>query len=139
MSVKASNLTLRRLAVCDVACLVSQTMTAGLGLSRARLLNLRYAAISHQSRSFCPQYLVSTMVEFDVNFATLEALQADTLDTLHTSLKWGWGQGNDSSGSGKKSNKPFISCPQSIMQEIGKSSAETSLEAGQCSVLSSHG
>ena len=130
VSAKASNLTLRRLAVCDVACLVSQATTAGSGLSRARLLNLRYAAISYQGGSFCPQYLASAMVEFGVNFATFEALSADTLDTLHASLKRGWRQGDDSSGSGEESNEPLISCPQSVMQEIGKSSAESSLEAG---------
>ena len=130
VSAKTSNLTLRRLAVCDVACLVSQATTAGSGLSRARLLNLRYAAISYQSGSFCPQYLASAMVEFGVNFATFEALSADTLDTLHASLKRGWRQGDDSSGSGEESNEPLISCPESVMQEIGKSSAESSSEAG---------
>ena len=96
VSAKASNLTLRRLAGCDVACLVSQATTAGSGLNRARLLNLRYAAISYQSGSFCPQYLASAMGEFGVNFATFEALSADTLDTLHASLKRGWRQGDDS-------------------------------------------
>ena len=131
VSAKASNLTLRRLAVCDVACLVSQATTAGSGLSRARLLNLRYAAISYQSGSFCPQYLASAMVEFGVNFATFETLSTDTLDTLHASLKRGWRQGDDdSSGSGEKSNEPLISCPESVMQEIGKSSVESSSEAG---------
>ena len=132
VSAKASNLTLRRLAVCDVACLVSQATTAGSGLSRARLLNLRYAAISYQSGSFCPQYLASAMVEFGVNFATFEALSADTLDTLHASLKRGWRQegDDDSSGSNEESNEPLISCSESVMQEIGKSSAESNSEAG---------
>ena len=99
-------------------------------MSRARLLNLRYAAISYQSGSFCPQYLASAMAEFGVNFATFEALSADTLEMLHASLKWGWRQGDNSSGSSEESNEPLISCPQSVMQEIGKSSVESSSEAG---------
>ena len=59
--------------------MVSEAMTAGSDMSRARLLNLHYVAISYQSGSFCPQYLASAMAEFGVNFATFEALSADTL------------------------------------------------------------
>ena len=42
---KASNLSLCRLAICDVAAVVSRQCISGAGLSMARLLNLRYAAI----------------------------------------------------------------------------------------------
>ena len=56
-------------------------------MSKARLFNLRYAAISYQSGSFCLQYLASAMAEFGMNFATFEALSADTLEMLHASLK----------------------------------------------------
>ena len=73
-------------------------------MSRARLLNLRYTTISYQSWSFCQQYLASAMAEFGVNFATFEALLADTIEMLHASLKQGWRQGDDSSGSSKESN-----------------------------------
>ena len=84
--------------------MVSEATTAGSDMSRARLLNLRYTAISYQSGSFCPQYLASAMAEFGVNFATFEALLADTIEMLHASLKQGWRQGDDSSGSSEESN-----------------------------------
>ena len=44
------------------------------------------------------------MAEFGVNFATFEALLADTIEMLHASLKQGWRQGDDSSGSREESN-----------------------------------
>ena len=88
----------------ETTCLVSEATTAGSDMSRARLLNLRYTAISYQSGSFCPQYLASAMAEFGVNFATFEALLADTIEMLHASLKQGWRQGDDSSGSSEESN-----------------------------------
>ena len=97
MSVKASNLTLRRPTVFDVACLVSQATAAG----------------SLTSATWPEQVILPTaMVEFGVNFVTFEALSADTLETLYASLKRGWRQGDDSNGSGEESNEPLISCPQ---------------------------
>ena len=122
---KATNLTLRRLAVCDVACLVSKQTTEGAGLSRARLLNLRYAALSYHRGSFCPQYLASAMVEYGVNFATFEALSSHALDALHASLTQGWREGPlESSDSEEASTEePLIACssfPAPVMVEIGK-------------------
>ena len=42
VTAKASNLSLRRLAICDVASLVSRASVAASGLSGGRLVNLRY-------------------------------------------------------------------------------------------------
>ena len=46
---KASNLSLRRLALCDVAAIVSRQSISSASLRRARLLNLRYAALRYNS------------------------------------------------------------------------------------------
>ena len=43
---KASNLSMRRLANCDVAASVSRQCISGAGLSKARLLNLGYAVLT---------------------------------------------------------------------------------------------
>jgi len=51
---KASNLSMRRLAICDVAAIVSRQCISGAGLSRARFLNLRYAALRCHSGQYCP-------------------------------------------------------------------------------------
>ena len=87
---KASNLSLRRLAICDVAALVSRQCISGAGLSMARLLNLRYAAIRYYSGQYCPQYLLAGMVKYGVNFATFQPLDAEALDLLHDSLRGMW-------------------------------------------------
>ena len=136
VTAKATNLTLRRLAVCDVACLVSRATTSGAGLSRARLLNLRYAAVRYYRGAFCPQYLASAMVEFGVNFATFQPLSSDALDTLSDSITKGWKQsetGGDSSDDSDSSAEiePLISCsfPQGVLREIGKAASQ-SAEAG---------
>ena len=50
--------------MCDLACLVSRGTISGTGLSKARLLNLRYAAIRYHRGSYIPQYLMAAMVEF---------------------------------------------------------------------------
>ena len=55
---KASNQSLRRLAICDMAAIVSRQCIGGAGLSRARLLNLRYAALRYHSGQYCPPYLL---------------------------------------------------------------------------------
>lgn len=126
VAAKASNLTLRRLAVCDVACLISNAATVGAGLSKARLINLRYAAIRYHRVSSCPQYLASAMVEFGVNFATFEALSCSALDALHGSLTQAWKEGHSSDDSDSDAEQPLIPCtfPANVMQEIGKSTAE---------------
>lgn len=112
VTAKATNLTLRRLAVCDVVCLVSRATTSGVGLSQARLLNLLYAAVRYYWGAFCPQYLPSAMVEFGVNFATFQPLSSAALDTLSDSITKGWKQteaGGDSSDSSAEI-EPLISC-----------------------------
>ena len=148
VSAKASNLTLRRLAVCDVASLVSRVSTAGAGLSLARLINLRYAAISYRRGSYSPQYLVAAMVEFGVNFATFQALDADALDALSDSLSKGWraddSAASDSSDS-EASMEPLITCrfAEPILRQMGKategaigdSSAEIQAEEDESVVL----
>ena len=83
---EASNLSLRRLAVCDLACLVSRGTISGTGLSKGRLLNLRYAAIRYHRGSYIPQYLMAAMVEFGVNFSTFEPLDVKALDEFSASL-----------------------------------------------------
>ena len=129
VAAKASNLTLRRLAVCDVACLVSRAATAGAGLSQARLLNLRYAAIRYHRGSFCPQYLASAMVEYGVNFATFEGLSCAALEALYASLAQGWRQPQAEEGDSSDSDgpaEPLITCTfePTVMLEIGKSTTE---------------
>lgn len=140
VTAKASNLTLRRLAVCDVACLVSRATTAGAGLSRARLLNLRYAAVSYHRGSYCPQYLASAMVEYGVNFATFEALSSTALDALSDSITKGWQQsgeeGDSTDTEGSSSGiEPLISCSFSpaVLREIGKASGygQSTTETGE--------
>lgn len=86
----ATNHCLRRLAVCDVASLISKCSVAGVGLSYARLVNLRYAAIRYRRGSYLPNYLVRGMLEAGVNFATFEALEVETLEELQNSLKNSW-------------------------------------------------
>lgn len=136
VTAKATNLTLRRLAVCDVACLVSRATTSGAGLSRARLLNLRYAAVRYYRGAFCPQYLASAMVEFGVNFATFQALSSAALDTLSDKITKGWKQAEDSGDSNEDSDgsadtEQVISCnfPPGVLHEIGKAAGQ-STEAG---------
>ena len=73
---KASNLSLRRLAICDVAAIVSTQCISGTGLSRARLINRWYAALRYHSGQYCPQHLLAGMVEYGVSFATFEPLDA---------------------------------------------------------------
>ena len=124
----ATNLTLRRLAVFDVASLVSRMSTSGSGLSFARLLNLRYAAVKYKSTTYSPQYLIAAMVEFGINFATFKALDAETLDALSGSLTSGWKtvEGDEGTASGEidESSEPLVECDfrDAILHQIGKSS-----------------
>ena len=78
----ATNLTLRRLAICDIASLVSRISTEGSGLSFARLLNLRYAAVKCKNTTYSPQWLIAAVVKFGISFATCKALDAETLDAI---------------------------------------------------------
>jgi len=125
---KASNLSLRRLAVCDVACLVSRGTISGTGLSKARLLNLRYAAIRYHRRTYIPQYLMAAMVEFGVNFSTFQPLDVEALEALSASLTKGWRE-EENEESSESYEEHLIACgfSQSVMQQIGKTgeSAET--------------
>lgn len=124
----ATNLTLRRLAVCDVASLVSRISTEGSGLSFARLLNVRYAAVKYKNTTYSPQYLIAAMVEFGVSFATFNALDAETLDALSASLTSGWktaeGDEGTASDENEESSEPLVECDftQAILHQIGKSS-----------------
>ena len=104
----ATNLTLRRLAVCDVASLVSRISTEGSGLSFARLLNVRYAAVKYKNTTYSPQYLIAAMVEFGVSFATFNALDAE----------------GTASDENEESSEPLVECDftQAILHQIGKSS-----------------
>lgn len=135
VTAKATNLTLRRLAVSDIACLVSRGTTAGSGLSRARRLNLRYAAVSYYCGSYCLQYLACAMVEYGVNFATFKPLSFAALDALSNSITKGWqeqpGEEDDSSSKSESESsetKPIIACSftDSVLREIGKSAASQS-------------
>ena len=126
---KASNLSLRRLAICDVAAIVSRQCISGAGLSMARLLNLRYAALRYHSGQYCPQYLLAGMVEYGVNFATFQPLDAEALDLLHDSLRRMWrteeeerdvSEGELSASSSESSDEAMIPCtfPQSVLQQM---------------------
>ena len=86
----ASNLCLRRLAVCDVASLISKRWISSAGLSYGRLLNLRYAAIRYHRDTNLPQYLVRGMTEFGVNFATFDPLTRETLEYLAEASRPPW-------------------------------------------------
>ena len=87
---KASNLSLCRLAKCDVAAIVRRQSISGTGLSKARLLNLRYATLRSNSGQYCRQYPLNGMVQYGVNFGTSQPLNAQALDLLHDSLKRMW-------------------------------------------------
>ena len=76
---KASNQSLRRLAIYDMAAIISRQCVSGAGLSRARLLNLRYAALRYHSGQYCPPYLLAGMVKYGVNFATFQPLNAEAI------------------------------------------------------------
>ena len=82
---KTSNLSLYRLAICDVAAIVSRQSVSGTGMTMARLLNLPYAALRYNSGQYCRQYLLAGMVEYGVNFGTSQAL-----DLVHGSLERMW-------------------------------------------------
>ena len=129
MTSKASNLSLRRLATCDVAAIVSRQCISGAGLSMDRLLNLRYAAIRYYSGQYCPQYLLAGMVEYGVNFATFQPLDAEALDLLHDSLRRMWrteeeerdvSEGELSASSSEGSDEATIPCtfPRSVLQQM---------------------
>ena len=137
---KARNLSLRRLAICDMAAIVSRQCISSASLSRARLVNLQYAVPRYHSGQYCSQYLLAGMVEYGVNFATFEALDAKALGFLHDSLKRMWRAEEDkrelregelsASSSEKSSDEAMISCtfPQSVRPgggEVQGSSAAT--------------
>ena len=124
---KASNLSLRRLTTCDVAAIVGNQC-----IGRRR--PVRYVALRYHSGQYCPQYLLAGMVEYGVNFATFEPLDADTLDLLHDSLKRMCRTEEDelsASSSETSSDEAMIPCtfPQSVLQpgggEVQGSSAAT--------------
>lgn len=99
LTAQATNRCLRRLAVCDVACLVSRLSVEGVGLSYSSLLNLRYAAMSYRGGSYIPNYLTRGMLDTGVSFATFDALDVDTLCALRESLKDSWTLDADDLGS----------------------------------------
>lgn len=82
IAAKASNNTLRRMAVEDVACIISRTAITGAGLTLARLLNLRYAALKYRNSTYRPNYLLSAMKELGVTFDTFDAIESDVLLAL---------------------------------------------------------
>lgn len=82
IAAKASNCTLRRMAVEDVACLISRTAINGAGLTLARLLNLRFAALKYRNSTYRPNYLLSAMKELGVTFDTFDAIELDVLSAL---------------------------------------------------------
>ena len=95
----------------------------------ARLLNLRYAAIRYYSGQYCPQYLLAGMVEYGVNFATFQPLDAEALDLLHDSLRGMWrteeqerdvSEGELSASSSESSDEAMIPCTfsQSVLQQM---------------------
>ena len=90
VAASASNLCLRRMAICDVARLASSRSVQGVGLTYAKLVNLRYAAIKYQGRSQLPNYLVRGMLEVGVSFSTFEAISVDSLSVLADSLRPSW-------------------------------------------------
>lgn len=90
VSAQASNLALRRLAVCDVASLASKNWLVAGGLSLSRLLNLRHAALKYTSGSYLPQYLIRGMLDTGVSFATFDKLDGQTLDELSEALPAPW-------------------------------------------------
>lgn len=99
VSAAASNLCLRRMAVCDVASLVGQLSVAGVGLNYASLLNLRYAAIKYQRTTYLPRYLLRGMMEMGMNFATMEPVEPEALQKMADAVVHGWREPEETSGS----------------------------------------
>ena len=87
---KASNLSLCRLAICDVVAIVRRQSINGTGLSKARFLNLRYPTLRYNSGQYCRQYPLTGMIQHGVYFGTSQPLNAQALDLLHDSLKRMW-------------------------------------------------
>lgn len=81
---KATNLSLRRMAVQDVASLVSKISISSSGLSAGQLVNLRFAAVKYRRRKDVPDYLIRGILTYGVNFLTFQAMQAETLKALRT-------------------------------------------------------
>ncbi len=135
VSAKASNLCLRRLSVCDVASLVSRLSVSGVGLSYARLLNLRYAAIRYHHRSYTPDYLVRGMLDFGLNFATFLPIDVVALEALKNSLKSSWSpeegtvEQEDEDGDDGQAEEGSKFTEPAILTQIGK--ATTPRKAGE--------
>lgn len=90
VSSQASNLAIRRMAICDVASLASKCWLNCAGLSLSRLLNLRCAALRYTSGRYLPHYLIRGMLEHGVSFATFEKLETETLEELSQGLPSPW-------------------------------------------------
>ncbi|KAL9977891.1 hypothetical protein ACROYT_G015351 [Oculina patagonica] len=120
VTAKASNLSLRRLAILDVASLVGLASIAGAGLSLGRLLNLRYAAVRYQkSQSYLPHYLTRGMLEFGVNFLTFKPLEADVLVALADTIKNPWDEPVDQETGDAEFSEAEARVPAALLNRIG--------------------
>ena len=120
VSSRASNLALRRVAVCDVASLVSKRWLDSVGLSFSRLLNLRHAAIRYTRGSYLPHYLTRGMLETGVSFATFEPLNAETLQGLSEALPTPWRQDEGGQEEEDSDQEPQHAVETRLMLSIGQ-------------------
>lgn len=131
LTAQATNRCLRRLAVCDVACLVSKCSVAGVGLSYSRLLNLRYAAIKYRGGHYMPNYLTRGMLETGVSFATFEALDVDTLRALRAALTDCWSGEESDSDQEWEGMVPKDGFSAQVLKDLGLSEQDSEQESDE--------
>ncbi|KAJ7393632.1 hypothetical protein OS493_006619 [Desmophyllum pertusum] len=120
VTAKASNLSIRRMTVCDVASLVSRVAIAGSGLSVGHLSNLRYAAARYRRcGSYLPDYLIRGMLEFGVNFLSFQAVEPDTLEALSKTVGKAWAHAEQEDGDDEDESMASGSLPDDVLSSLG--------------------
>lgn len=127
IAAKATNMALRRLAIEDVACLISKTAISGAGLTLARVINLRYGALRYRNCSYRPNYLLSAMSELGVTFDTFDAIESNVLSALTCRAP-----PNNGEMDGEDANTQISSLPQQVQDHFSRASTEISEEDILC-------
>lgn len=132
VAAKATNMALRRLAIEDVACLVSRTAITGAGLTLAMVINLRYGALRYANCSYRPNYLLKAMSELGVTFDTFEALESNVLSAL-TCCTSPNNEETDFQVDGEDDNSTQLcTLPQQVQDHFSRASPEISEEEILC-------
>ncbi|KAJ7385995.1 hypothetical protein OS493_012328 [Desmophyllum pertusum] len=117
---RASNLSIRRMAICDVVSLVSHAAIADSGLTVGRLANLRYVAVRYrQCGNYLPDYLIRGMLEFGVNFLTFQAVEPDMLEALSKTVGNAWAHAEQEDGGNEDESMASGSLPDDVLSSLG--------------------